>query len=199
MRPPVVPSLGPCQTEMSSGQDSPLALLDWHPHTSPHFIHRLQEWVKSHPLGSSLLPRFQVLELGGRIPMAPRSSSALCPVWLWNRGCPFQSRQLLLLLLWLLLSLKPFTSDRDSNPHGWDSNPAKTHSTWFRDLMKLRFLMTHHRKNSVRDKVIGKKWIYSDTERSTLYRQNVGNRRGWMQAAVKCGMVSFYRLGNFRC
>ena len=26
--------------------------------------------------------------------------------------------------------------------------------------MKLRFLMSHHRKNSVRDKVIGKKWIY---------------------------------------
>ena len=34
--------------------------------------------------------------------------------------------------------------------------------------MKRRFLMSHHRKNSVRDIVIGKKWIYS--ERNTLYR-----------------------------
>ena len=38
------------------------------------------------------------------------------------------------------------------------------------DLMKLRFLMSHCRKNSVRDKMIGKKWTYSDTERSTLCR-----------------------------
>ena len=34
--------------------------------------------------------------------------------------------------------------------------------------MKLRFLMAHHRKNSVRDKVIGKKQIY--LERNTLHR-----------------------------
>ena len=34
--------------------------------------------------------------------------------------------------------------------------------------MKLGFLMSYHRKNSVRDKVIGKKWIYS--ERDTLHR-----------------------------
>ena len=44
--------------------------------------------------------------------------------------------------------------------------------------MKLRFLMYHHRKNSVRDKVIGKKWICSDSERSTLY--SVGHCRGWV-------------------
>ena len=31
--------------------------------------------------------------------------------------------------------------------------------------MRLRFLMSCHRKNSVRDKVIGKKWIY--LERNT--------------------------------
>ena len=43
------------------------------------------------------------------------------------------------------------------NPHDWDSNPAKTDGTSFQDLMKPRFLMSHHRKNSVRDKVIGKK------------------------------------------
>ena len=60
-----------------------------------------------------------------------------------------------------LMILKPFTSD-------WDSNPAKTPSTWFQDLTKLRFLMSHCRKNSVRDKVIGKRWIYSDMESSTL-------------------------------
>ena len=60
----------------------------------------------------------------------------------------------------------------------WDSNAAKTHSTWFQDLMKLTFLMSHHRNNSVRGKVIGKKWIYSDAERSTLHRQSVGHRRG---------------------
>ena len=90
-----------------------------------------------------------------------------------------------------------FTSDWDSNPHdqdlnlvkillglkllGWDSDPAKTHDTWFQDLMKFRFLMSHHRKNSVRDKVTGKKWIYSDSERLTLHRQNVDHCRGWIQ------------------
>ena len=53
-------------------------------------------------------------------------------------------------------------------------NLAKIHSlpTEITDLvsgvMKLRFLMCHHRKNSVRDKVLGKKWIYS--ERNTLHR-----------------------------
>ena len=41
----------------------------------------------------------------------------------------------------------------------WDSNSAKTRSTWFQDLMKPRLLISHHRKNSVRDKVIVKKWI----------------------------------------
>ena len=33
----------------------------------------------------------------------------------------------------------------------WCLNPAKTQATWFQDLMKLGFLMSHHRKNSVRD------------------------------------------------
>ena len=37
--------------------------------------------------------------------------------------------------------------------------------------MKLRFFMTHHRKKSVRDKAIDKKWIY--LERYTFHRQNV--------------------------
>ena len=45
-------------------------------------------------------------------------------------------------------------SDWDLNPCDWDLNPAKT---WFQDLMKFRFLMSRHRMNPVRDKVIGKK------------------------------------------
>ena len=59
--------------------------------------------------------------------------------------------------------------------------------------MKLRFLMSCHGKNSVRDKVIGKKWIY--LERDTLHRQNVGHLR--RREALKYGVVSFYALGNF--
>ena len=69
----------------------------------------------------------------------------------------------------------------DLNPCGWDSNPVKTHGTWFQNLMKLRFLMSCYRKNSVGDKMIGKKWICSDTERSTRYRQTVGHHRRQMQ------------------
>ena len=46
--------------------------------------------------------------------------------------------------------------------------------------MKLRFLIFHHGKNSVRDKVMSKKWIYSDSERSTLHRKSVGHRKGWV-------------------
>ena len=45
--------------------------------------------------------------------------------------------------------------------------------------MKFRILMSHLRKNPVRDEVIGKKWIYS--ERNTLHRQTVSHRRGWVQ------------------
>ena len=41
--------------------------------------------------------------------------------------------------------------------------------------MKLRFLMSHCRKNSVRDKVLGKKWIY--LERNTVHKQSVGHLR----------------------
>ena len=80
------------------------------------------------------------------------------------------------------LALKPtWLGLEPSQSPAWDSNPAKTHSTWFQDpywVVKLRFLMSHHRKNSVRDKVINKKWFYSDAERSTLYRQSVGHHRG---------------------
>ena len=61
--------------------------------------------------------------------------------------------------------------------------------------MKLRFLIYHHRKNSVKDKVIGKKWICSDSERNTLYRQCGPSRR--VSVPTKSGVVSSYRLGNF--
>ena len=43
-----------------------------------------------------------------------------------------------------------------------------------------------------------KKWIYSDSERSTLHRQECGPSQR-VSAALKHGMVSFYRLGNFIC
>ena len=78
--------------------------------------------------------------------------------------------------IWLGTLMQP-NSAWDLNPRGWDSNPAKTHGTWFQGLMKLRFLMSHLKKNSVRDKVIGKMYIYSDSERSTLRRQTVGHHR----------------------
>ena len=52
--------------------------------------------------------------------------------------------------------------------------------------MKLRFLMSHHIKNSVRDKVTGKKWIY--LERNPLAEGDSGGLEMWH---------SFYGLGNF--
>ena len=48
---------------------------------------------------------------------------------------------------------------------------------WFQDLMKLRFLMSHRGKNSVRDKVIGKKWIYSERNTLHIQRQSMGHCR----------------------
>ena len=48
--------------------------------------------------------------------------------------------------------------------------------TWFQDLLKLRFLMSHRRKNLMRDKVMGKKCL--SLERETLDRQSVGHLRG---------------------
>ena len=43
--------------------------------------------------------------------------------------------------------------------------------TWSQDLTNLRFFMSLGRKNSVRDKVIGNRWIY--LERYIFHRQNV--------------------------
>ena len=86
---------------------------------------------------------------------------------------------------------------------GCDSNPKprlglgptvfslKAH-TLFQNLMKLRFLMSHPRRNSVGDRVIIKKWIY--LESNTLQRKSVGHLR--RQEALKYGVVSFYGVGN---
>ena len=60
--------------------------------------------------------------------------------------------------------------------------------------MKLRFLMSHHRKYSVRDKVIGKKWIY--LERNTLHRQSVDRLRRQERPQVM-GFSVFIGVGNF--
>ena len=51
-----------------------------------------------------------------------------------------------------------------------DLSLAKAHGAWFQDLVKLRFLMSHCKKNLVRHKAVGKRWICSDSERSTPHR-----------------------------
>ena len=90
-----------------------------------------------------------------------------------------------------MLGLEPGQNPvQESNPCDQDLNPAKTQGTWFQDMMKLRFLISARRKKSVRDKVIGKKWIYSDSERSTLHRQNVGQCRGQV-GGPEMWLVSF--------
>ena len=54
--------------------------------------------------------------------------------------------------------------------------------------------MSPCRKYLVRDKMIGKKWIY--LERNTLHRQECRLSQR-VTAALKCGVVSFYVLGYF--
>ena len=49
--------------------------------------------------------------------------------------------------------------------------------------------MSLPRKNSVRDKVTCKKWIYSDSERSTFHGQSVGRHRGQMWPGNVAGLV----------
>ena len=54
--------------------------------------------------------------------------------------------------------------------------------------------MPHRRKISVRDKVIGKKWIYS--EKNTLHRQEYGLSQR-PNAALQCGVgLAFPELGR---
>ena len=89
--------MGPCpETEMSSGTGLSTCLTGLTSTHRPTF-HPLVTRVSEIPFFwiLSLLPPFHVLALGGRIPMA-LGLSVLFPIWLWNRGHPCQSRQLLL-------------------------------------------------------------------------------------------------------
>ena len=121
--------------------------------------------------------------------------------------------------------MKLFTSDWDLNLYAgtpaqpkprvgpkptWPGlEPSPNPWCWFQDLMELRFLMSHHRKNLVRDKVIGKTWIFSDSGRSTRHREraisegesgeSVSHHRVQSPVALKRGVVSFYGLGNLIC
>ena len=68
------------------------------------------------------------------------------------------------------------TQDWDLNPWAWNSAQPKLRlrpdptvfqlrsHAWSQNLIKLRFSMSHCRKNSVRDRVIDRKWIYLDTQ-----------------------------------
>jgi len=55
-----------------------------------------------------------------------------------------------------------------------DSNPQ--------DLVKLRFLMSHHRENSLRNKEMGKKWIYL-----FKFKEKHTPQTMWAIAEGKCG------------
>ena len=65
-----------------------------------------------------------------------------------------------------MVKLKLCTSDWDLNLLVRTQTQPKSmvfqlrSHTWFQGLMKLRSLKSYHRKNPVRDKVIGKKWMY---------------------------------------
>ena len=71
----------------------------------------------------------------------------------------------------------------------WDLSSAKTHSVWFQDLMKLRFLRSHCRKIQ-RDTVIGKR-----IQRQAQSTEHVPSQRVY-PAAMKC-VVSFCELDDF--
>lgn len=69
--------------------------------------------------------------------------------------------------------------ERELTQPGLEPSQAKTHgvlaeithSFWV--LMKLEFIMSYCRKNSMRDRETGKKCIY--LERNTFYRQKCGS------------------------
>ena len=77
-----------------------------------------------------------------------------------------------------------------------DLSLAKTHDAWLQNIMKLRFLMSHC-KNSVGDTVIGKRWICSDSERSTLHRVWAITEES--AVGMECGVASFFELSDFTC
>ena len=91
--------------------------------------------------------------------------------------------------------MKLFTSDWDFNPRDWDLNPAKTHGTWFQDLMKFRFLVSAQKEFGERP---------SDREEEDLLRirekhapQTECRPSQRASVALKRGLGSFYGLGNF--
>ena len=60
--------------------------------------------------------------------------------------------------------------------------------------MKLGFLMSHGRENSVTDKVTGKKWVY--LVRNTLHRWSVGHFREWEKTVNRAWLVFIWELKN---
>ena len=51
-------------------------------------------------------------------------------------------------------------SIRPGQIHHWIPSSQGEKNAWFQDPVKLEFLMSYHRKNSLRDKMVGKTWIY---------------------------------------
>ena len=64
---------------------------------------------------------------------------------------------------------KAGTRAQPNPPWGWSLVFQLRSHTWFQALMKFKFLLSHHRKNAVRDKVTGKKWIYLEIQRNTAW------------------------------
>ena len=112
----------------------------------------------------------------------------------WNQGLLHCRRRSPVLQANSLLSEPP------GKPFGTLNQPKPTvfqlrSQIWFQHLTKLRFLflMAHRRKNSVRDKVIGKRWIL---QRETHSTEECGPSQRVSAAVSEC-VVSFYGLGNF--
>ena len=63
------------------------------------------------------------------------------------------------------------------------------------DLLRFRFFLSYRRKNSVRDKVIGKKWILFREKHTP--QTECGPSQRVSAVALKCGVISFYELGSF--
>ena len=66
-----------------------------------------------------------------------------------------------------VLELEPMRPGLKASQNPQSSFQLRSH-TWFQNVMNLSFSLSHHRKNSLRNKVIGKKLIY--LERNTPHR-----------------------------
>ena len=60
--------------------------------------------------------------------------------------------------------------------------------------VNLRFLMSHHRKSSVRDRVTGTRWVY--LQRNILHREITGHLRR-RELSQGTGLSVFVGVGNF--